>query len=70
MEAVHYHLDVTGSAEVDIEIGSRERSLPSRSPRHRYPNKILRGITTGLLGGSVMLGVYDSILRKYVQTGG
>ena len=70
MDAVHHHLDVPGSAEVDIEIGSRERSLPSRSPRHRYPNKILRGITTGLLGGCVMLGVCDSVLQKYVQTSG
>jgi hypothetical protein len=70
MDAVHYHLDATSSAEVDIEIGSRDRSLSSRSPRHRYTNKILRGITTGLLGGCVMLGLYDSTLRKYAQTSG
>jgi membrane-associated protease RseP (regulator of RpoE activity) len=70
MDAVLHHLDFTGSTEVDIEIGLRERNMPSRSTRYRYLGRVLRGATTGLLGGCVLLVVYDSILRKYMQTTG
>jgi hypothetical protein len=67
MDAVLCHLDSTSSDEVDIEVGLRERDLSSLGLRGRYLSRILRGVTTGLLGGCVMLGVYDSILRRYVQ---
>ncbi len=70
MDAVLHHLDFTSSTEVDIEIGLRERNMPSRSTRGRYLSRVLRGATTGLLGGCVLLVVYDTILRKYVQTTG
>ena len=70
MDAVLHHLDFTSSTEVDIEVGLRERAVPTRSPRGRHLSRVLRGETTGLLGGCVLLVVYDSILRKYVQTTG
>jgi len=70
MDAVLHHLDFTSSTEVDIEVGLRETNMPSPSPRGRHLNRVLRGITTGLLGGCVLLVVYGSILRKYVQTTG
>ena len=70
MDAVLHHLDFTSSTEVDIEVGLREWDVPSRSPRGRHLSRVLRGITTGLLGGCVLLLVYDSILRKFVQTTG
>lgn len=70
MDAVLHHLDFTSSTEVDIEVGLRETNVPSRSPRGRRLSRVLGGITTGLLGGCVLLVVYDSILRKYVQTTG
>lgn len=70
MDAVIHHLDLTSSTEVDIEVGLRERIVPSRSPRGRHLSRVLRGATTGLLGGCVLLVVYDSILRKYMQTTG
>lgn len=68
MDAVLHHLDITSSIEVDIEVGLTERNVPSRSPRGRHLSRVLRGVTTGLLGGCVILAVYDSTLRKYVQT--
>jgi hypothetical protein len=70
MDSVLRHLDLTSSTEVDIEVGLRERNVPSRSSRGRYLSKVLRGATTALLGGCVLLAVYDSILRKYTQTTG
>jgi hypothetical protein len=65
MDAVLRHLDLTSSTEVDIEVGLRERNVPSRSPRGKHMSRVLRGATTGLLGGCVLLVVYDSVLRKY-----
>jgi hypothetical protein len=70
MDAVLHHLDFTSSTEVDIEVGLRERNVPSRSPQGRHLSRVLRGVTTGLLGGCILLVVYDSILRKYVQSTG
>ena len=70
MEAVLHHLDLISSTEVDIEVGLRERNVASQSPRGRHLSRVLRGATTGLLGGCVVLAVYDSILRKYMQTTG
>ena len=70
MDAILHHLDLASSTEVDIEVGLRERNVASRSLRGRYLSKVLRGATTSLLGGCVLLVVYDSILRKYVQTTG
>ena len=70
MDAVLCHLDLTSSTEVDIEVGLRGRNMASRSRRGRHLSRVLRGATTGLLGGCVLLVVYDSILRKYMQTAG
>jgi hypothetical protein len=70
MDAVLHHLDFTSSTEVDIEVGLRERNVPSRSPRGRHLSRVLRGVTAGLLGGCVLFVAYDSILRKYMQTTG
>ncbi len=70
MDAVLHHLDFTSSTEVDIEVGLRERNVPSRSLRGKNLSRVLRGTTMGLLGGCVLLVVYDSILQKYVQTTG
>jgi hypothetical protein len=70
MDAVFHHLDFTNSTEVDIEVGLRERNVPSRNPLGKHLSRVLRGVTTGLLAGCVLLVVYDSILRKYVQTTG
>ena len=68
MEAVLHHLDFISSTEVDIEVGIRERNVPSRSSQGRHLSRVVRGVTTVLLGGCILLVVYDSILRKYVQT--
>jgi hypothetical protein len=70
MDAVHCHLELPSPTEVDIEVGLRERNVPPRSPRGRHLSRILRGVTTVLLGGCVLLVVYDSILRKYTQPTG
>ena len=70
MDAVLNHLDSSNSTEVDIEVGQWERNVSSRSSRGRHTSKVLRGVTTGLLGGCVLLVAYDGILRKYVQTTG
>ena len=70
MDAVHCHLDLTSPTEVDIEVGLNERDVPSRSLRGRHLSRVLRGATTVLLGGCVLLVVYDSILRTYMQTTG
>src|SRR5712671_6124747 len=67
IDAVLCRLDRPSSVEVDIEIGSRDRDIPSRRPRSRFLTRILRGVAAGLLGGCVLLGAYDSILRRYVQ---
>jgi hypothetical protein len=69
MDAVLHHLDFTSSTEIDIEIGQRERDVSSQSPRGRHLSRALQSVTTGLLGGCVLLVVYDS-MRKYVQTTG
>ncbi|KAH9991998.1 hypothetical protein BJV74DRAFT_409209 [Russula compacta] len=65
IDAVICHLDFSSSAERDVEAGLRD--LSPRSPLGRYLSKILRGVTTGLLCGCVLLGVYNSILRRYTQ---
>jgi hypothetical protein len=70
MDAVLHHLDFINSTEVDVEVGLREWDVPSRRPRGRHLSRVLRVITTGLLGGCVLLVVYDSILRKYIQATG
>ena len=70
MDAVFHHFDFTGSTEVDIEVGLRERNVRSRSSRNRHLSRVLRGVTTCLLGACVLLVVYDSILRKYMQKTG
>ncbi|KAH9960666.1 hypothetical protein BC827DRAFT_1376640 [Russula dissimulans] len=67
IDTVLCHLDRPSSAEVDIEIGSRDRGIPLRRPRGRFLSRILQSVTAGLLGGCVLLGVYDSIIRIYVQ---
>ena len=68
IDALLHHLEITSSTEVDIEVGSGERNVPSRSPRGTHPSRVLRVVTMGLLGGCVILAAYDNILRKHVQT--
>jgi len=68
LDAVLCHLGSTDSVDVDLEAGSRGTSPSSRSSRERdrLSSRVLQGLTTVLLVGCVLLGMYDSILGIYV----
>jgi hypothetical protein len=70
LDAVLRHLERKTSVEIDVEAGIRERSGPSRGLRGRLLGRLLRVLTTGLLGGCGLLAVCDVVLGGYMRPPG
>ncbi|KAH9003330.1 hypothetical protein EDB86DRAFT_2891522 [Lactarius hatsudake] len=70
LDAVLRHLERKSSVEIDVEAGVRERGAPSRNLRGGFPSRLLRVLTTGLLGGCGLLAACDVILGKYMRSSG
>ncbi|KAH9061162.1 hypothetical protein EDB87DRAFT_1560900 [Lactarius vividus] len=70
LDAVLRHLENKSPVEIDVEMGVRERGAPSQRLRGGLPSRLLRVLTTGLLGGCGLLAACDVILRKYMRSFG
>lgn len=70
LDAVLRHLERKTSVEIDVEAGIRERGGSSRSLRGRLLGRLLRVLTTGLLGGCGLLAVCDVVLGGYMRPSG
>lgn len=70
LDAVLRHLERKTLDEIDVEAGIIERGAPSRSLRGGLPSRLLRALTTGLLGGCGLLAACDVILGRYMRSSG
>ena len=66
LDAILRQPERTTFVDIDVEAGIREAGASSRSLRGRLMGRLLKALTTGLLGGCGLLAVCDIILGKYM----